>query len=765
MVSYREVAEQDFGALISAAESWERAAEGFGEAEADHRTRVYHATSGNAEVWSGLSADAATDRFAATERELAAAQEECRGVARLLRDGEAELTRLRGRLMSLVEEARAAGFAVSAEGHVSVADRQPNDPETQRLDQVAAEWRLELDRAVSLVAAADVSLALELKDATTGLDLMGGGIFNGAALTDAQVPPGKQAAELALRLNEEGELSEQEWFELNQLMASHADDAAFNRHLLTELGADGLLALSAQVAGHLGDGGDEESRRRYAILEQRLANTVAVATQTPALDGGIPYGQWVHTEEGRFYEGWMTDLREVGTTRHPAPGLTDHSVTGYQLLATVLSSGEGYPDRFLRDLADDIRTAEDPTRGGSQDIWHQRAEEGNVDGLSAAELDRFALDPLDAVLGLMAAAPDTSAAYLDPDANDNLDYFLHDRKWNHLVHYGEMDMNDHAYGGGDSITARPTEPDGARDGLVNALEAATTGIPMGTDSPAADRALNRTEEGARVMEHLVAAFSDDEGALIADDGDWSFMRPELGRMTAAYMGDFQFAVGGKIEVMPVPDPRLDLEGVKVDKFLGQLGRDPDAYGYLTTAQQAYTAATVDYALNSSAGSDAILEQRLEHAVAPGAMMAGILAEARAQAVYADGVASDEDYNQKVESALEFSGLILDELASKVADSLPVGGSFISWGVEQLNDAVVDSLVRDNSAAVADDVDSAYRQWRQEAIDAAVRAVEISGASHSDDMRQHFGNSVNLDVQQFFHTKISWDPGSMPNDES
>ncbi|MGW3293128.1 hypothetical protein ACWC9S_04070 [Streptomyces xiamenensis] len=757
MLSYREVAEQDFGALISAAESWERAAEGFGEAEADHRTRVHHATSGNAEVWSGLSADAATDRFAATERELAAAQEECRGIARLLRDGEAELARLRGRLMSLVEEARAAGFAVNAEGQVSVADRQPNDPETQRLDQVAAEWRLELDRAVSLVSAADMSLALELKDATTGLDLMGGGIFNGAALTDAQVPAGKQAADLALRLHEEGGLSEQEWFELNQLMASHVDDPAFHRMLLTELGADGLLALSAQVAGHLGDGGDEESRHRYAILEQRLANTVAVATRTPALDGGIPYGQWIHTEEGRFYERWMSDLREVGTTRYPVPGLTDHSVTGYQLLATVLSSGEGYPDRFLRDLADDIRTAEDPSRGGSQDIWQQRAEEGNVDGLSAAELDRFALDPLDAVLHLMAAAPDTSAAYLDPDANDNLDYFLHDRKWNHLVYYGEMDMNDHAYGGGESITARPTEPDGARDGLVNALETATTGIPVGPDAPPADRALNRTEEGARVMQHLVAAFSEDGGAMIADDGDWSFMRPELGRMTAAYMADFQNHISGGIEVVPLPEHRLDLNGEEPAKFLAQLGRDPEAYGYVTAAQQAYTALSVDYVFNDPDGSGLPAGDRLPHAIKPGTMIAGIMADARVTAVYEERVAEDEAFNANVDAWMTFAGLILDEGVGKATDAMPYGGSIVEWGVEELMGSVTETLYRDSGPEAAAKAGTIYFGFYEDSLSAAVLAVDLAaGNDDTDANRQHLRNIAIESVTDSFDRLIDWD---------
>ncbi|MFF2373138.1 hypothetical protein ACFVUW_01970 [Streptomyces xiamenensis] len=749
MLSYREVAEQDFGALISAAESWERAAEGFGEAEADHRTRVHHATSGNAEVWSGLSADAATDRFAATERELAAAQEECRGIARLLRDGEAELARLRGRLMSLVEEARAAGFAVNAEGQVSVADRQPNDPETQRLDQVAAEWRLELDRAVSLVSAADMSLALELKDATTGLDLMGGGIFNGAALTDAQVPAGKQAADLALRLHEEGELSEQEWFELNQLMASHADDVAFHRMLLTELGADGLLALSAQVAGHLGDGGDEESRHRYAILEQRLANTVAVATRTPALDGGIPYGQWIHTEEGRFYESWMSDIKEMGTERYEVPGLTDQRVTGYQLLTTVLSSGEGYPSRFLQDMADGIRAAEDPSQGGSRDIWRLRADSGAWDGLSGTELGRFALDPMNTILDVMAGNPEASAAYLDPDRNDNLDYLLNDREWAHLSMEAATSVGYHQ---------NVVETADSRWGMANALESATTGIPVGTESPTENPALHRTEEGARVMQHVVEAFATRDGALISDDGDWSVMRPQLGRMTAAYMGDFQDAISMGVRTMDPPQPSADFGRSDLASFLSQLGRDPEAYGYITASQQAYTAMSVDYVLHTPTGPETTVTDRLNNAVWPGAIIAGLMADARITAVYEDGIAADEAFNENLDVWMEFSGLVLDEAVGKITDNLPVGGSFVEWGVEALKESIDGTLRRDSGEEAAEVADDLYEESYADAIASAERAVTVAANGEYDEaVLQNLHNSVNRAVQSGFGMRIGWKP--------
>ncbi|MFI9464003.1 hypothetical protein [Streptomyces xiamenensis] len=739
------MAEQDFGALISAAESWERAAEGFGEAEADHRTRVHHATSGNAEVWSGLSADAATDRFAATERELAAAQEECRGIARLLRDGEAELARLRGRLMSLVEEARAAGFAVNAEGQVSVADRQPNDPETQRLDQVAAEWRLELDRAVSLVSAADMSLALELKDATTGLDLMGGGIFNGAALTDAQVPAGKQAADLALRLHEEGELSEQEWFELNQLMASHVDGPAFNRMLLTELGADGLLALSAQVAGHLGDGGDEESRHRYEILEQRLANTVAVATRTPALDGGIPYGQWIHTEEGRFYESWMSDIKEMGTERYEVPGLTDQRVTGYQLLTTVLSSGEGYPSRFLQDMADGIRAAEDPSQGGSRDIWRLRADSGAWDGLSGTELGRFALDPMNTILDVMAGNPEASAAYLDPDRNDNLDYLLNDREWAHLSMEAATSVGYHQ---------NVVETADSRWGMANALESATTGIPVGTETPT-DAALSRTEEGARVMRHVVDAFAAGDGALISDDGDWSFMRPQLGGMTAVYMGDFQYAISEGLEFMSLQDPSAELRGIPVDKFLAQLGRDEEAYDIVTLAQQTYTAVLVDWAFNDPESSVS-LEQRLEDLVAPGALIAGVMSAAHADAGYEASVAGDEEFNQRLDVSVQIAEMLLDEVLAKATENLPAGGTFIEWGVHELTAAVADQMQRDNSDAAAEESDLAYREWRREAIDAAAAAVYVAaGDDYNEATKRDLANAVRNSVRDHYVSDLGW----------
>lgn len=747
MIGYEDVIGEEFHALETAAEGWERTAAGFEEAEADHRSHVFHATSGNAQVWSGLSADAATDRFEATERELAAAQLECKGIARLLRDGRSELLRLRDRVMQLAAEAEEAGFTVNRVGWVSLVDRQPNDPETARLAEVAAQWRLEIDRAVSLVAAADLNLRQDLREAVSGLDVMGSSIFNGAALAFADIPPGQEAAELAARLTDEGELSDQEWFDLNRLLATHANDPAFNRLLLTELGADGLLALSAQVAGRLGDGGDEETRQRYATLEQRLANAVSVATQTPAREGGVPYGQWVHTEEGLFYESWMSDLRQAGTERYAAPGLTSEQVTGYQLLTTVLSSGDGYADLFLQDLADGIRTAEDPSRGGRPDIWRLRMDTGNWEGLSENELSRFTVDPLNAVLNIMAGSPDASASYLDPERNDNLDYLLNDRAWTHL----SLEMVT-----SQGIHQSPVET--SRDGMANALEAATTGRPAGTDTPPADLALNRTEAGARVMEHVVTTFAADNGAAITDDGDWAFMRPELGRMAAAYMGDLQEILGDSVGVLDPPEPLADFSPSGAAAFLSQVGRDPDAHGYISAAQQAYTAMAVDYVLCSPTDERFTVTERVEHAVWSGSIIAGILTEARVTAVYEDGIASDEDFNRCLDAWVEFSGLVLDEAVSKVTDRIPHGAAFVEWGVAELFDAGTEALRRDSSQESADNANDVYEELYQEALLSAKRAVTVAGGDDFDEQGlHHLHNSVATSYRVGFEQRIGWSP--------
>ncbi|GAA2444652.1 hypothetical protein [Streptomyces macrosporus] len=113
------------------------------------------------------------------------------------------------------------------------------------------------------------------------------------------------------------------------------------------------------------------------------------------------------------------------------------------------------------------------------------------------------------------------------------------------------------------------------------------------------------------------------------------LRDSLGNITADYMGDFQRVMYGddaSSDHFPVKGvPAVFEDSGQVQRFLVEVGQDPDAYASITSAQQAYTSMMVHEVVNGESRSTVALEQRISNAVAPGAVIAGIMSEARADA--------------------------------------------------------------------------------------------------------------------------------------
>ncbi|MFH0244827.1 hypothetical protein ACGRHY_20935 [Streptomyces sp. HK10] len=70
-----------------------------------------------------------------------------------------------------------------------------------------------------------------------------------------------------------------------------------------------------------------------------------------------------------------------------------------------------------------------------------------------------------------------------------------------------------------------------------------------------------------------------------------------------------------------------------------MGRDPDAYAAITSAQQSYTPLTVDGVFYEETRSRVSLEQMVGGAVAPGDVTAGIMSDARTDAVHGHNTAA------------------------------------------------------------------------------------------------------------------------------
>ncbi|MFD5321439.1 hypothetical protein [Streptomyces sp. NPDC127098] len=747
MSTFSEIVGRELTDLESAAEAFEAAAGGLAEVKVDYGQRVA-SVSTTGSVWVGEAADAASRQFSNTEAELGAAEAEARALAGLFRDGYAELTGLRAQVVRLAIEVREAGFTVDDRGQVLDALGRSDIPElADQRAEARYELQAEASRLLGLFAEADRNLRLALEQVVEGRDERRAGIFNGGASGDADQVRAGRAAELAGRVAAGDELSAAEVAELRQLVELNADDQEFTRLLLDDLGADGLLRMTAQIGTQLAGDGDVGTRLNYTHLQDHMATALATATRVPTLEpGSAEWGQWSRTAEGQFYTRFMSGLRESGTARYAVDGVTDQEVRGYHLLATLMEGGpdrgdDAYAQRFLHDLADDIRVAEteDP------DLWQLRAHTTGPDGLDDDDLAWLALDPMDTALDAMSRQPAVAAAYLDPAGdNDRLEYLLNERSWDHLVTAGP----------GTSYTI--TRGDDSGTGFAAALQSATTGVPADT-SPSAT-GLERSEAGVRIMQDLVDELATNT-SRIGDGGDFAFMRPELARMTGAYMAEFQDHISDGIVVMPLPEQVVDLRGLEVAEFLTQLGRDPEAYGVLTGAQQGYTAASIDFVMNEPTESTIPMAMRVQDSAVAGAQIAGLLSEARADAIYEAGIASDEAFNSNVDMAEEWAGVVIDEAVGRLAERYPVAGPAIEFGVGFATEATFEALRRDESEQYTADAQGLYLSGYHAAIAAAEQAVTAAAPAggHNEDTVADLHNAVTEVVSLHFGRRISWDP--------
>jgi uncharacterized protein DUF6571 len=496
------------------------------------------------------------------------------------------------------------------------------------------------------------------------------------------------AAQLVRGLINADDLSMTQLSALNEFLRNnnHPESGDFNRSLMDAIGPEGLVELSERLP-ELANSGDEQLRDHYAELQTNIANSLGNATNVD--QSSIPQAQW--------YIDFMSEFYEVGRGEHTI-SFSDESdphgienVRGYQMLLNLMEEGHGYSTGFLTDVAADIRDAE----SDGTHFWALGpTDENEIEHGEGSE--RFARDPMNCVLRIMGQHPDAATTYLSDQ--DNLDYLI-EREY--LMAFGH-DHHDPRY---------------AYGGFGDALEAATTGHRSGSDQP-----YNRTPEGDQLMREVVERFTEDQGALIADDGPFADIRPQLGQMAAAYMGEFQHSVSGNDLLYDGNPPALfndpDLD---VDYFLSQVGRDPDAYATIIGAQQAYTTAAVDVAMNYVTVEEPPRANRINDAVAPGALIAGIMSSARADAIRDGIVASDEEFNSRLGLAQEVAGLVVEETTGRI----PVFGGAVGWGANHLTESLIGQFERDSSQQAYEEGDNQWQAGRNATIDSAEHAIEVA----------------------------------------
>ncbi|WP_123441636.1 DUF6571 family protein [Streptomyces sp. PanSC9] len=479
----------DLGTLTTAAEHWDSMAKKFHAQEVAYRRDVHGISLSTG--WQGLSAQAANGQFDVTLREFQNAQKEAKAIASLLRDAHTQYTDLKSKLKTARDEAVAAGMKVSDQGLVAYDTTKlttgeknalHHDPDYQQsVSKAVGSWQDRIDNAVKAVTDADKGVEVAFEGVVQDTNVTDGTIngFNGQASGDIEKYEADELADIATRIDS-GDATPQEIQEARRAFRDNAKNPAFNQMFLDNLGASGTVKF-ANTLSNLSHGG--KNKGAYAGLESNLADSLAVATKDT---------------DSAFYKRFRSDLQKVGTQKFDLDAAGDkiqvgtghgQQVRGYQSLVTLMQQGDGYSGQFLKDMATDIRAAEDKKQGGNPDIWDLRGDfSGKDDGW-------FANDPLDGVLGIMSKDPATATSYLDPGPdgkNDALAYLIKERDWNHV------DTSN--WTGNIESTGKDSFDKDVRTGLGLALAAGATGNVPGGDGDALGR---HTAAQARVMHDAV----------------------------------------------------------------------------------------------------------------------------------------------------------------------------------------------------------------------------------------------------------------------
>ncbi|MFE1788478.1 hypothetical protein ACFW7J_08775 [Streptomyces sp. NPDC059525] len=497
MLTYHQVMTTDLTPLTTAADKWDAMAEELKKVAGRYGDSVQKITMGP--DWLGASVLVAHDSFTGTRYEYSAAQVQAKAIASLLRDAHEQLTDLRNRVENAREEAVKAGMTVSEAGRVSFdfsrltpAERSVyhHDPDGEAsIRKAVTEWQQRIDDGVKAVSEADqgVKIALDAVVVDSNKDAFGGDQTSHGFNADTQ-----------------GDIE------------VYAKSQEFSQTFLNGMGAENTLKLANKLNDHA-YGDDKGNKQRYLDVEKGLANSLSNA---------------MRDSKSAFYQDFRTQLKQTGAQRFDLKQIGDspqigtghgQKVRGYQSPVTLMRNGDGYSAPFMRDLADDIRTAEDKKRGGNPDVWDLTSD------FSGRNKGWFANDPLDGLLGIMSKDPAAAASYLDPGPdgkNDNLPYLLKDRDWN------QVDTT--TWTGNIERTGSDTFDKDVRAGLGLDLEATTTGHPaaspgteLGHDARADGDHSQIQNSRSSLLRVLRGASEDPENYFLLHESERRYMAQQI----------------------------------------------------------------------------------------------------------------------------------------------------------------------------------------------------------------------------------------------
>ncbi|MFB7649944.1 DUF6571 family protein [Streptomyces sp. NPDC056084] len=730
MLTYADVLNAPVDRLKTAVDDWSETATRLAKlAREAHDGMRAHADRAS---WAGVNAGVTRAFITRTAKEFDDAAKEASGVHGVLLDGYGAFKKARDELRAIVDEAGRKGFVIDASG--TVAARHPlqddaaarHDPEypqaLQQQNSALEAWQQRVRSAVGTCAEADEALRLALAGNVTDAHDFSAPKFTGLADEEAA-----RAADLARKVTGDGGTARnpEALKALQELLDDHRGDPAFSTAFYRRMGAEGTLDFYARLsldATALGPAGADRLASVHRIQDD-LGPMLGLATspRTP----------------GHLDASWTLALMRAGRKPIDVGGFAGVTtrVYGYQALGALLRHGT-YDREFLLPVARDMVGFEHQ---------HPKVFQQGMpyDTARAFNLDREGGRGFDPLTGLMTALsnnPQVASEFFDEPVREDTDgngivttddgpVTVKDDEGKSsslgMVAYlldksPSDDWYDTATGAGDTTPFQSA--------LGNALEAAVTGRTPGTDAPPVEH----TAMMSHVMEQVVEKIGSDPSLLKeADDGTpgrLAGLSGHFGDMAAEYMPDLQaISENGAHQAKPF-GVLAEFNRAQVGQFLGVVAQDPGAYGAITNAQQAYTTLLVRdvFAHPENHGHD--VGEAVRNAVHPGGQIAGMMAEARVEAVYEKQAAADEDFNKAVEDKSKWVNRVIDSVGGKYIELLPVGGDAVGWLKEDISERLVDEGKENSSDKASQEAGAAYTKAESNAKQSAANAVRSAGIS-------------------------------------
>ncbi|MGW2866109.1 DUF6571 family protein [Streptomyces sp. NPDC001205] len=727
MLTYADVVNAPVDKLRTAVDDWSDMALRLRKlAEEAHDGLRVHA---EAARWAGVNAGVTRDFIRKTVKEFADAKQEAEGVHRLLLDAYTEFKKAKDGLRAITDGAGRSGIAIDARGRVlarhPLADDTAarHDPEYAGLiEDVRAEranvaaWQRKVDALIAACDAADESLRLALL-----ANVPHAHDFTAPRYASLDDEEAARAVDLAQRVTGEGGTARnvEELARLRALLDAHAHDPGFSTAFYRRLGAQGTLEFYTRLsldATALGPAGLDRAALVHHIQDD-LGPMLGLATDphTPGHLGGS----------------WTTDLMRAGRRPIDVSGFAGAGarVYGYQALGALLRHG-AYDREFLLPVARDLVGFEHQNPG----IFERGVPQVPGTALSLDPSGGRGFDPLTGLMSAMANNPDSAAQFFNEPVRADSD-------GNGLVTADDaavlapggapLSMVDHLLdrpATADLYDALPAAHTPYQSALGNALEAAVTGR---TPTDPSAHPVEHTAAMASVMEKVVAKIGADP-SLILGEGDVPGrlvgLSGHFGNMAAEYMADMQARVENGAQQAKPFGVLAKFNAGQMAHFLGAVAQDPDAYGAITSAQQAYTTLLVRdvFAHPENHGSD--VGEAVRNAVYPGGQIAGMMAEARVQAIYEQHASTDKDFNDALQDKADWVNRIINSVGGKYVELLPVGGDAVEWFQEDITKSIVEAKQMDSSNMASHEAADAYWAAHDQAKKSASDAVGTAGHS-------------------------------------